>query len=213
MANRQFQWALLPWEGIGPVRLGMQRDDVIKALGAPNRSYPEGNRNGVVVAAKDRFLAENTVEVNYISNAVTFVAVNRDPAVDVIYDSVEILDVLFRDAATWLASKNDVDVGENDFPTTWTFPDLCLCLYRGSDETSLDPEMKQLGDSSGLFIEQIAVDKRFATSKRRASLKQGQAEKPSPVDRTVGIADLWRVVQEREGRGDRWGDVVARLRS
>jgi hypothetical protein len=212
MATRQFQWELLPCEGIGPVRLGMRRDDVIKALGAPNRSYPESNRNGVIVAAKDRYLAENTVEVKYIGDAVTFVGVNRDPAVDVVYESVAIFDVLFRDAAGWLASKNDVDVGEQDFPTTWTFPNLCLCLYRGSDETSLDIEMRQHGDASGLFIEQLAVDKRFAAAKRRACLKRAKTEKPSPVDKGIGIPQVCRLIEEREDGGDRWSDVIAELR-
>jgi hypothetical protein len=204
-------WNVEPRVGIGPVRLGMSRREVIAALGEPKRAEPPRRRSGRSVARRDIFFPGSDVEINYVRGRVNFIGVNAPEHMEVRFDDVPIFDVLFRDLARWLSAEHGVDVGERDFPAAWTFPDLGMCLWRSWDESTVDDELRAIGDHAGLFVEQVAVDARFAAPAKRLARAPGPSPPPRPVRAGATPRILWETIAAREAGGESWTAFLTAL--
>jgi hypothetical protein len=209
------EWAVVPRVGIGPVRLGMTRDELHRAIGEPSTAYPRRKVAAGIWSNPTDYFFRSVVEVSYADGLVDFVGVSGG-AVQVTFRGVSLFEVLFRDLAQWLAVQTEVDCADREFPASWGLPNLWLCLWRAADETAIGKRSRASGDPAGLFVQQIAVDKRFGRATMVAKL-EGEPVPPSPMelqlDDEKAVRQIWREIARREAAGDRWLGIVEQLRA
>lgn len=124
------EFKVIPRSSIGPIQLGMARDEVRRILGEPSSVEVAHEKWGIQWPDRD-FFYNNGFQVTYDSElkAVRIEAA-ADSAYTVTFDGIRVHEAEPQDIIDATLKHGDVDTQHREYPTNLWFPDLALNLYR-----------------------------------------------------------------------------------
>jgi len=136
-----------PGVGIGPVRLGMHRDEVRHAIDSPVHEF---TRPGLAHPV-DAFLG-NALQVFYAAGAavVEYVELANASGVQAVLDNVDVFDTTAAELVAILAAHYEVDAADPEFGYSYRYPTAGLSLWRPTVPESVD-------DSDGRNFSTVGV--------------------------------------------------------
>ncbi len=128
------EFKVIPHKGIGPVDLGMTREQVRAVLGAPSHEDAAREKWGISFPAKD-YVLNNAFQVSYDSEMnVEFIEAGSDPAFEVTIDGVPVHSSSPETVLAAIREHAEPDESDDEYPTNQLFPDLELSLFREHGE-------------------------------------------------------------------------------
>jgi hypothetical protein len=138
-----------PFVGVGPVRLGMSRDEVYHAM----HESPTPFRKGASVAPLTDAFHQSAFQVFYAGDqpTVEYIELSRDADFRAFYRELDVFATPADEVATFIARDASYDETGREFPYSYIFRQLQLSLWR--------PVLPE-DDDSGLFFSTIGVGRR-----------------------------------------------------
>lgn len=134
------QFEINPHIGIGPVKLGMSREEVKAALGAKNHSHSEGELD---------YYFENAFQIEFVDNKADFIGVSDEPDYTVTYEGVNVFD-------TQAKKLFEIINANEDQPQTFDGYE-CLFLNQIITLWDADEQYDRMGAESRKVWAQIGV--------------------------------------------------------
>jgi len=133
------EFKVIPHRSIGPISLGMTRDEVRRILGKPSSVEAAHEKWGIHWPDRD-FFFNNAFQVTYDAEFETVhIEVCATPDYIVTFDGIRVHDSPPQEVVDALRKHAKVDDQHREYPTNLWFPDLDLNLYREhSDEDEFD---------------------------------------------------------------------------
>lgn len=128
-----------PLVGIGPVRLGMTREEVRAVLGEPN--YAQGNREGFPLGLSVSFTSDGRVE---------FIESSRSDACVAYYCGVPVHGTPVEELIAHISKSAEFDPNDPELGYSYIFKSLQLSLWRATV-----PESP--ADEDGRYFEAVGV--------------------------------------------------------
>ena len=149
-------YEVVPGLAIGPIALGMSRDEVRSKLGTPSYIEAAYRSWDIDFPDKDCF-SQNCVQVRYDSyGKVEDIQVSAHESFLVTFDGVPVHDSSVETIAEAIGKKARLDMDEGEYPSVYFYPELGLSLWRESrDKVQFDtinirkPEPKKKGEPDG----------------------------------------------------------------
>ena len=133
-------YEVIPHMGIGPVKLGMSREEVKEALGVKNYSGSNGEID---------YYFKNSFQIEFESNKADFIGVSYHPDYTVTYQGMNVFDTEAKKLFEFIAtSENENHKYE---PIEYLFPTQILTLW------DADEQYDHIGLESRLIWAQIGV--------------------------------------------------------
>ena len=133
-------WDVVPLRRIGPIRLGMQRDQVLSLL----KMKP-------IIIDLTRYLYGDGVELEYSDEGkVIFIQLSSIGALRPYYRGKDVFHTAATDLVDFVSQDAAYDRDHWELGYTFVFPDLELCLWR-----SVIPESED--DPEGRYFETIGI--------------------------------------------------------
>ena len=136
---------IIPHVGIGPVRLGMNREEVLTVLGEPERCLPNG---------RECFLSGFMVDFNG-DGVVEFIEIAASKKFRGIFNGKCLHEIPADDALAHVSQFGEFDRKNPELGYSYTFVGLQMALWRG---TLPDPG-QDLSDADGRYFESVSVAK------------------------------------------------------
>ncbi|HAH46851.1 hypothetical protein [Gimesia sp.] len=142
-----------PRHSIGPVHLGMSREDVRSILGEPSYVQNAYENWGIHFPDKDCFF-KNAFQVSYnLELSANFIEVSAESNYLVTFDKIPVHDAAPHHIIAALSQHDKYDETEKEYPTNLWFPKLYLNLYRSHSEFDKF-------ETIGICTPEFAVEKR-----------------------------------------------------
>jgi len=136
------EFQILPHKGVGPIKLGMTREEVHAIFGEPQFSH--GGREMFMDGFMTDFNEQDRVEFIELAKSRQFRAVFKG----------ECLHEIPADEAVRHVSKyGQYDQNQRDLGYSYLFPDLQLSLWRGTMPTT----DQELDDLDGQYFEAVGI--------------------------------------------------------
>ena len=138
-----------PLVGIGPVRLGMSRDEVHFAMHARETPF----RKGATVTPLTDAFHQSAFQVFYARHApiVEYIELSRDADFRVLYRGLDVFATLADEIAAFIARDASYNREGREFPYSYIFHELQLSLWR--------PVLPK-DDESGRFFSTIGIGRK-----------------------------------------------------
>ena len=133
-------YEIIPHMGIGPVKLGMSREEVKEALGVKNYSGSNGEID---------YYFNNSFQIEFESNKADFIGVSYHPDYTVTYRGMNVFDTAAKKLYEFIATSEDENHKYD--PIEYLFPTQILTLW------DADEQYDQIGSESRLIWAQIGV--------------------------------------------------------
>lgn len=131
------QFVLKCHDSLGPVKLGMNMQQVHAVLGQPCHSAEPHERWGIAFPAKDYFF-DNAFQVNYDSNGnVEFVEAAAHDSYVVTFDEIPVHTSQATAVLEAIRRHGAPDENDREYPCNQVFRDLDLTIYREHGENDL----------------------------------------------------------------------------
>jgi hypothetical protein len=125
---------VIPHKSIGPVELGMSRQQVRALLGEPSAVQVAHEKWDIQFPDKDYFY-NNAFQVSYDSDLnADFIEAAADPAYRVTFDGIPVHESEPSVVFDAISKHASVDREEREYPLNLWFPELHLNLYREHSE-------------------------------------------------------------------------------
>ena len=138
---------VVPHEGIGPVKLGMTRDEVDAALGEPGNGF----------TPDEQYWRSSAVHVCFDGNGrAEFIEVSAVEALQARLNDVPILEIDAEETLALLTALAPVNPDDRELGYTYEFPDLELAVWRPvlpEEGDALDP----FGDPNGRSFATVGI--------------------------------------------------------
>lgn len=133
------EFKVIPLSSIGPITLGMTRDEVRQILGQPSSVEAAHEKWGIQWPDRD-FFFNNGFQVTYDSE---FKAVHIEACAEsdyiVTFDGIPVHEAPPQEVIDAIGKHAEVDDQHREYPTNLWFPDLHLNLFREhGDEDKFD---------------------------------------------------------------------------
>lgn len=103
---------IIPHVGIGPIKLGMSRDEVLKALGKETFSSKSNNSD---------YYFDNSIQIEFLNDQADFIGVASNDECTITYKGQNVFDInakeLFARINTYEDTNHDFNAFEYVFPT------------------------------------------------------------------------------------------------
>lgn len=145
----QADFDVVPLSGIGPVRLGMMRQDVRSALPAPVVSFARWQAEP---DSTDAFLG-NAFQVDYdASGGVEYIELSRGGPFTVRYKGVSLFDTEAERIIGLVSLDAPYDETDPELGSSYIFPSLAMSLWREDwpGDDSDEPDRGQFFDTVGV---------------------------------------------------------------
>lgn len=129
-----------PGSGIGPIKIGMTREQVLSVLG-------ESNHSGSGKNSEQYF--DFSIDVEFTDNKVTFIGVSQSKNYSLIYRGINVFD-LEAECVFDLISKHEPEKHEFS-DSQYVFPDQIITLW------DADEQYDRLGDEQRKIWAQIGL--------------------------------------------------------
>lgn len=124
------EFKVIPHQSIGPIHLGMLRDNVRQIFGSPNSVEQAHVKWGIHWPDRD-FFFRNAFQVTYNSELeVTHIEVASEPDYVVTFAGINVHAANPREVIAALEKLAPVDNEFREYPVNLWFPDLDLNLFR-----------------------------------------------------------------------------------
>ena len=128
------EFNVIPHRSIGPIELGMPRQQIRALLGEPSAVQVAHEKWGIQFPDKDSFY-NNAFQVSYDSDLnADFIEASADSAFRVTFDGIPVHDSEPSLVVNAISKHASVDREEREYPLNMWFPDLHLNLYREHSE-------------------------------------------------------------------------------
>ena len=133
------EFKVIPYEAIGPVRLGMTRDRVRQVLGRPSCVRDAQVKGEIHFPNKDYFF-NNAFQISYDADLkAEFIEIAAESDYIVTFDGVRVHHAPHEQVLAAIRKHAQPDVTDSEYPINMFFPDLDLSLYREhSEEDNFD---------------------------------------------------------------------------
>ena len=140
---------VLPGIGIGPVKLGMNRAEVIEALGENNHSDSSDTSENFY---------KYSFQVEFTNEIVSFIGVSQDPSYQLTYKDKNVFDVEANDLFDLIS--NDESKKHDYTESEYVFPDQIISLWDADEQYDrLGGEQRkiwaQIGMGSQVYLSDI----------------------------------------------------------
>lgn len=117
-----------PFVGVGPVRLGMSRDEVCGAMRQPPRQLRKGAPSGPVIDA----FHQCAFQVFYTGEQATveFIELSRDGDFRAFYRELDVFSTPADEVVAFISRDARYDEAAREFPYSYIFRGLQLSLWR-----------------------------------------------------------------------------------
>lgn len=140
---------IVPGIGIGPVKLGMSRDEVIDVLGASNHSNTKGS---------SATFYDYSFQVEFTDGKVSFIGVSQHPSYQLNYLGRNAFDIESKELFSLISNRESASHKYTD--TEYVFPDQIITLWDadhqydrlGGEERSV---WAQIGLGSKVYLDDI----------------------------------------------------------
>jgi hypothetical protein len=151
------EFTVIPLEKVGPVFLGMNRQQVRDVLNVPVASFKKTSTSATTT---DAFL-EHTFQVFYdAKDCVEYIELSHGGPFLAFYKGVSVFETKADDLVSLISQDALVDLNDPELGYSFIFPALELSLWRASlPETDEDEEYED-EENLGLFFETIGIGKR-----------------------------------------------------
>ncbi len=128
--RNMIEYRVVPHDSIGPVRLGMSRNDVRLALGEPSISEKAEIRWGIPFPDKDYYF-DNSFTVNYDKSLnVEFIEVSSNPNYIVTFDGIDVHNSPPKKVITSIRKYSATIKKDDEYPVNQIYIDLDLGIFR-----------------------------------------------------------------------------------
>lgn len=119
-----------PYVGIGPVRLGMTRPDVRKAMGEPSAVQDVYEKWGIRFPDKDYFY-ENCFQISYSDQGtVNFIEASMNVRYSVVYLGLDVHRTTADKFISEIQKIASPDIRALEYPMNLLFPEIDVSIYR-----------------------------------------------------------------------------------
>ncbi len=128
------EFAVIPRCSIGPIQLGMSREDVRQILGPPSSVQNAYEKWGIQFPDRDHFF-RNAFQVSYDHNLrAEFIEVSAEEGYLVTFEGIHVHASAPDVLVAAIQKLGDVDTTTREYPLNMWFPTLGLNLYREASE-------------------------------------------------------------------------------
>lgn len=140
---------IIPGTGIGPVKLGMSREEVIEALGERNHSDSSDTAENFYNYA---------FQIEFTNDKASFIGVSNDPAYTITYKDLNVFDIESKELFNLISSHESKDHENTD--SEYIFPEQIISLWDADEQYDrLGNEQRkiwaQVGLGSPVYLEEI----------------------------------------------------------
>lgn len=129
-------YEVVPFRGVGPVRLGMSRAESRAAMGQQPDEFRKGPKDGPLV---DAYHASSFQVFFDATDRVEFIELSRSQDIEARYEDVPVLALPAAEAIAFMASKAAFNEDDPELGFSYEFPSLELAIWR-PDEDEETPE-------------------------------------------------------------------------
>jgi len=130
-------YVIEPGQGIGPVRLGMTKEEVHQVLGA----YDD-HRGDLY------YYLNNFLQVDYIENRAAFIQVSQSAPVNVSLRGLPVFDLKDQEIDRILSSFGQVDMDDPEYGYVYDYKSLGINFWRDCNPIIMKEELEALDPSS-----------------------------------------------------------------
>ncbi|NAX42326.1 MULTISPECIES: hypothetical protein [unclassified Vibrio] len=155
---------VLPFKGVGKLKLGMSKEEIRKAVGSPADNIPAHTSSGIAFQESDYFL-ESSIQVTYDQETgqANWIAINNNISSKVIFEEMDLFNSSVQDVVTHTESFGALDNNDSELGYSYTFPSLGLSFWRSSITEDLLQELAITTDEEDkeCLIQDIEKSKYF----------------------------------------------------
>ncbi len=144
-------FTLRPFVGVGPIRFGMFRDEVRRALPEPPRSFRKTPKSRHETDA----LFQNAFQIFYGGDppVVELIELSRGSAVRAFYRDLDVFATPADEVVAFISQDAAYDAKDREIPYSYIFRGLQLSLWRPTIPESA-------GDTDGRFFSTVGIGRR-----------------------------------------------------
>lgn len=126
---------VVPKVRLGPLRLGMTREDVRAILGVPEYSEAAYEQHGISFRDKDCYF-DSCIQIRYDeSHRVEDIQASAHPSFTVRIAGVSVLEVPPPDAASPFEALGPLNREDREFPSVYAFPSIGISFWRAVESS------------------------------------------------------------------------------
>ena len=155
---------IIPFEGVGKIKLGMTKEQVRAAIDSPASNIPAHNNSGIEFPESDYFL-DSSIQVTYspITGTVDWIGINDIAPFDVFYKDLNLFKSEVSEVVSFTEQFGALDNNAPELGYSYSFPELGLCYWRESITENLINELEEAEDDEERewMLEDIEKSKHF----------------------------------------------------
>src|SRR2546428_7197925 len=119
-------YTVQPFVGVGPVRLGMSRDEVRRAMPEPSKPFRKAKTSQLETDA----FHQNAFQVFYDGDqpTVEYIELSRGSVVRALYRDLDVFATPADDVVAYIARDSEFDQSDQEIPYSYLFRGLQLSL-------------------------------------------------------------------------------------
>lgn len=143
-------YTVQPFVGVGPVRLGMSRDEVRSAMPEPSEPF----RKGLTSRHETDAFHQNAFQVFYDGEppTVEYIELSRSSVLRAVYRDLDVFATPADEVVTYISRDSGFDQSDPEIPYSYLFRGLQLSLWRPTIPASDK-------DTEGRFFSTIGIGK------------------------------------------------------
>jgi hypothetical protein len=144
------QYQVVPLIGAGPVRLGMTRDEVRRAMPGNCESFRKGLDPGLEIDSWH----ESGFQVFYAESApvVEYIELSRDSSFVATYNGVDVFELPADDVVAHVCRAAPFDLDNSEHGYSFIFPKLQMSLWRPTMPESPEDEEGRVFETIGIGV-------------------------------------------------------------
>jgi hypothetical protein len=158
------EFEIVPFDGIGHIKLGITQEAVRAAIGSPADNIPAHTNTGIEFPESDYFL-EKTIQVTYEpkTGLVDWISINDNAPFNLNFKGLNLFKSEVMDVVAHTEKYGELDTDDAEFGYSYCFPKLGICFWRSSKTDDLVNEVEDAEDDEERkwMLEDIETSKHF----------------------------------------------------
>ena len=138
---------LVPFNGIGNIKLGMTQEAVRAAIGCPADNIPAHSNAGIEFPESDYFL-ESAIQVTYDpkSGLVDWIGINDNAPFNLTFKGLNLFKSEVTNVVAHMEKYGVLDTDDAELGYSYSFTKLGICFWRSSKTDDLINELEDAED-------------------------------------------------------------------
>jgi len=155
---------ILPFDGIGSIKLGMTKEAVREAIGSPADNIPARTNAGIKCPESDYFL-ESAIQITYEpkTGLVNWIGINDNVPFILTFKGLNLFKSEVKEVVAHTENHGVLDTDDDELGYSYSFPKLGICFWRESKTVDLTNELEDAEDDEekNWMLEDIEKSKHF----------------------------------------------------